>query len=223
MEGEISDIDKTRRNVLRSAVGLGSLGATALFATGTVAAQSPQSGDYGYEINKRGYLEYNGDQNKELIQQAVEGMNNAKEEGLINFAIKDGYVVTQQQQTLKNSQVLTGQQQTISPNQVITPKCHGANSYNYNIQWNGVKHTIKLDYCNTLDIIDLLIEGAATAQVAAIIAALFEALPAAAVSECVAVIFAAGWQILANNNNGRGVEIIFFLPNIIGVPSINPQ
>jgi len=47
--------------------------------------------------------------------------------------------------------------------------------------------------------------------------------PAALVVECAAIILAAGWQIIDNNNEGEGVEVVFFLPNVIGVPGVNPQ
>lgn len=210
MEDKKSDIDKTRRNVLRSAASLSSLGATALFATGTGTAQSTQSGDYGYEINENGYLEYHGDRNKGYIQQTVEALNEAKEKGQIGFALKNGKIVTQPQQT-------------VSTDGLPTPECKGVNGFDVNNQWNGTKYSVKFDYCLTIDIVDAMIAGAAAAQVTALITAHLGAIPVAVASECAVFIIGAGWQILSHNNNGRGVEIVVFMPSRGGLPGVNPQ
>ncbi len=178
---------------------LSSIGVTALFATGTGAAQSTQSGDYGYEINENGYLEYHGDQNEGYIQQTVKALNEAKEKGQIGFALKNGKIVTQPQQT-------------VSTDALPTPECKGVNGFDINNQWNGTKYSVKLNYCVTMDIVDAMIAGAAAAQVTAIITGYLGAVPVAVASECAVFIIGAGWQILDHNNTGRGVEIVVFMP-----------
>lgn len=197
---------RTRRDVVRTTVGLGGLGLTGLLASGTGAAKPMKKGSEGYLINEDGFLEYHGSKDDEYIFEAVEGMNKAKRNGEANFVMKDGQVIVEDVPTITRQD-----------------SCAGQNGYNGKLQYNGYKHTFKLDHCNTRELIDLLIAGAAVSQVAALLTAATGNVPAALVVECAAIILAAGWQIIDNNNEGEGVEVVFFLPNVIGVPGVNPQ
>ncbi|WP_459987108.1 hypothetical protein, partial [Natrinema sp. JCM 9743] len=134
--------------------------------------------------------------------------NKAKQTGEASFTIEDGQVVVQSEQ---QSQFTT------------SDDCPGENSYSNSAQLNGVKHTIKIDHCLTNDVIDAMLAGAGAAQIAAILTGGPVNAPAFVISECAAVLLATGWQILDNNAEGEGVEIVFFLPNVIGVPGIDPQ
>lgn len=159
-----------------------------------------------YTINSEGYLEYTGSKDAEYIEKAVEGMNQAKRQGKIDFTVENGQVEVTQTESIQ-----------------AASSCAGENDYSRDVQWRGVKHTIKLDHCNTNDLIDAMIAGAGVAQIAAIIAAATGNVAAAAISEIAAVILAAGWQIIDNNAEGEGVVIVVYLPNVVGLPGVDPQ
>lgn len=203
-----SEGKSTRRKVLRTTAGLGALSGVSLFATGVGSAEVTKTGSKGYAINEDGFIEYQGDSDEEHIQAAVEGMNEAKREGKIDFTIQDGNVVTRPQNRSE-----------------FTPddSCPGENGYSNSVQLNGVKHTIKIDHCLTNDVIDAMLAGAGVAQIAAILTGGPVNAPAFVISECAAVLLATGWQIVDNNAEGEGVQIVVFFPNVIGVPGIDPQ
>ncbi|MFA9502941.1 hypothetical protein ACERIM_09160 [Natrinema sp. H-ect1] len=182
--------------MLRSAASLGGI-VSIPFVSETVAAKSDETETkYGYEINDNGDLVYNGPKDSEHIEEAVEGMNEAKDEGKIEFAVEDERVVTKSTSDVK-----------------IAENCPGEDDY-----WNsfdgfeGVRHYCLWDDCTTREIIDKMLAGAGASQIAAIITGVHGAIPAAAAAEIAAVLLAAGWQILDNNNNGEGVEFNILLP-----------
>jgi len=124
------------------------------------------------------------------------------------YTVEDGQVVTQPQQ---------------QPLFTTADACPGVSSYSNSVQWNGVKHTVKLDHCLTNDVIDAMLAGAGAAQIAAILTGGPVNAPAFVISQCAAVLLATGWQILDNNAEGEGVEIVFFIPNVIGVQVLTPS
>jgi len=68
-----------------------------------------------------------------------------------------------------------------------------------------------------------MLAGAGAAQIAAILTGGPVNAPAFVISQCAAVLLATGWQILDNNAEGEGVEIVFFIPNVIGVQVLTPS
>ena len=193
----------TRRNVIRTA-GIAGLSAIP-FASGTVAARSGDTTKDGYKINENGFIEYNGPRDANYIEETVTGMNEAKRNGEVEFEIRNDRVY------------LVGTEPALSTQSVnIAAACSGNQGYSTSFKLNGIQHKLELDSCTTNDIIDIMIAGVAAAQLAAIISAGVGAMPAAAASECAAVLLAAGWQIIDNNANGNGIEILWLMPFTAG-------
>lgn len=198
-----------RRNVIKKASLAGLASVPILSSSATAQSSGRKEGEKGYVINEDGFLEYHGPKDDPHIQSAVKGMNQAKREGKAKFVIENGQVVA------KSTTAGT-----------IGNQCEGGNSYDRDVTIGGLEHQFELDSCNTRELIDLLIKGAAASQVAAILLGVSGNIPAAAASECAAVLLGASVKMVQNNHNGEGVILKIPLPATpIGVVTldVDPQ
>lgn len=194
-----------RRSVLKSAAGLGTL--TALpFTTGTAAAQSEtgtgaeiQTTDrYGYQLTEDGQLTYAGADDSGYISDAVAGMNQAKANGKIDFAVEDDQIVTKP----------TGTSDSIT----TLSSCSGKDTYESSFSFQGTKYDFFFDHCTTNEIYDLLMVSAAISEIAAVISYALTAVPVAVANQCAAIIFYAAADIVSNNDEGEGIVVSFTIP-----------
>ncbi|WP_254528690.1 hypothetical protein [Natrinema gelatinilyticum] len=115
----------SRRNVIRSTAGLSSLGAASFLATGAGAAASGTRGKYGYGIDDSGYLVYYGDDD-DAMTASTEAMNEAKDEGKLDFSMQNG-AVTINSQTESQTQPDTGKIGALRWSR--SPVCPGKTKY----------------------------------------------------------------------------------------------
>lgn len=203
----------TRRNVIQSVGGIGSLSAIPLAASRTRAAESSAQTRY-YEIAANGDLVYVGPNQggNNYLAAAVESFNKAKDRGEIQFEKENGRV----------SIIPSDSSGSISPFD-----CDGKDDYETKLHWQGLRHIFWFDDCTSTEIRNKLVGGAALSEVAAVIA---NAAPgvgqgAAVVAACAGIFMGAGATLIDANNEGSGVKLWFHGPNLadIDIYEIRPQ
>ncbi|GAB7119433.1 hypothetical protein [Natrinema pallidum] len=182
----------SRRNVIRSTAGLSSIGLTSLLASGTGAAASGTQGKYGYEIDDSGHLVYHGDD--DTILDAVEGMNEAHDNGELDFAMENGVVMTQSQ-----SQPVSGEMTTMS--------CAGKNQHKEYFKAGSIRNKFWIDHCNCNDIIDMLSTGVEVGVLSTTISTIYGNIPAALASALATFLMRVSKSLISNNDEGKGIVV----------------
>lgn len=193
----------TRRTALKgfaAALGIGSLPAMA--TTGRAA------GDDGDFVLDDGDLTYTGssgprtaDAGPTLLERAVEGLNTARDRGLVTFRQRDGEVYVAP--TAKNDAAAS-----------VAAGCPGKNGYKNRLTWQGLRHIFHFDDCTTNELRNKLIAGAGLAEIGAVVAGATGNAPAAAVSAIAGILMGAGATLLDVNNEGSGVKSYVHGPNL---------
>ncbi|MDS0476257.1 hypothetical protein [Natrinema sp. 1APR25-10V2] len=203
----------TRRNVIRSVAGIGSLSAFPLVASATGAADSRERTKY-YEIDDDGDLVYIGPDHggDNYLSKAVSGFNKAKGDGEIRFEEEDGRVTI----------VPVDSTESVSSFSSVTTTaadCSGRDDYQTRLHWQGLRHIFWFDDCTTTEIRNKLVGGAVLSEVAAVVANFVPGIGqgAAAVAACAGILMGGGATLLTANNEGRGVKLWFHGPNLADI------
>lgn len=201
---------RSRRNVIRTIAGIGSLSVIPLSASRTRAEKSEEETKY-YTITDNGDISYigpnSGDDNP--LSNAVDGFNTAKDNGEIRFEEEDDMVKII---PIDSDKFQTSSSDTIS-------SCKGKDDYENKLHWQGLRHIFWFDDCTCTELRNKLVAGAATSEVAAVIA---NAVPgvgqgAAVATACAGIFMGAGATLLTANNEGSGVKLWFHGPNIADI------
>lgn len=154
------------------------------------------------------------------LSKAVDGFNEAKDDGEIRFEKEDGRVTI----------VPVDSTESVSSFSSVTTAaagCPGKDDYQNKLHWQGLRHIFWFDDCTTTELRNKLVGGAVLSEVAAVIA---NAAPgvgqgAAVVAACAGILLGGGATLLSANNEGSGIKLWFHGPNIadIDVYEIRPQ
>ncbi len=131
---------------------------------------------------------------------SVEAINEAKDEGKVDFSMQNGAVVTETQPQPDTD--------GISPLKWSrSPVCGGKTKYGKYYTAGGIRHKLWINHCDCRDLVDILTTGVELSAFSVVVSSLYGNIPFAIASAAAAFLFRTGKGLINNNDEGKGIVV----------------